>query len=883
MTVFPPDHNHLPTSSPLGTLLSVGLAAGALIALQVAIMRIFAVGGWAHFGSLVVGLAMLGFGLASVILSIRRKWFEAHWRAASSVSIFAIGPLTVLSNLAAQMVPFNAIFLVSDANQIWRLVANLALFLMPFLAGAFFLGIVFLKSGKTFGRAYFADLVGSGVASILVLGASYVLPPERLLSLPLLLWGAGCMVWFGARDERRSLWGAVAIAILSVVAYNTLPAATGIPDIAVSQYKGVAYARNFPDARRVYRNISPFGDLQVYASSYMHFAPGLSDNAAFNIPDVPPDTYVGMYVDGDGPEGIMRTLPPADSAYFRYLPVYYPYVVKAAPKTFVVQFGGGISTATALSAGAASVTVAESNPEVLAAFRDASLEAETGDILADPRVHVIAFDGRLFLAHTEERYDVIDLSLADSTGLSNPGGFSITEKYAYTVEAVETYLRALSKGGVLAVTVWNKEEPPKSIMKLYSTLAQAIETVDPDGASQSLFVTSTYLSTTTLLYKKGGFSAGEVELLRRHTASMSFDEIYSPGMPFDGEAAKGLLAQYQNSIFGSGGSDGSQPASTSSPPDDPSGTQDVVAAALPSTTLERLFWHSEFFGGSDQLSDHYVFDLRPLTNDRPYFAAYVKPGDLLRTLDRLDLFQDDWGYLLLWATFGLALSSAASLVVLPLIFGWRAAFSRSPGKFASIVFFAAIGIGYIVVEVGLISRFNVALTNPTISASLLIGGMLFFSGLGSLVADRMGERAEALLPIVLASIGSILIAYGLALDPVLEVIGASNYGLRLAMCFTLTAPPAFLMGFPMSTAMAAIARLERQQIFVWAWGVNGCFSVVGAAAVPLVATSFGLSAVLLSSAGAYLVAIPAFLSIMKKPRASASDQTSHTTHTGTPA
>jgi len=857
--------DRLPPSLRLGIFLSVALTAGALIALQVGIMRIFAVGGWAHFGSLVVSLAMLGFGLASVILSIWRKWFEANWQAASSATIIAIGPLTVLSNLVAQTVPFNPIFLLSDSNQIWRLVANLALFLMPFLAGAFFLGLVFLKSGKTFGRIYFADLVGSGVASILVLGASYALPPERLLSLPLLLWGAGCMIWFGAQGERRSLWGAVTMAIISVVAYNTLPNATSIPDLAVSAYKGVAYARNFPDARRLYRNISPFGDLQVYASSYMHFAPGLSDNAAFNIPDVPPDTYVAMYIDGDGPEGIMRTLPTADSAYFRYLPMYYPYLLKVAPKAFVVQFGGGISTATALSAGAASVTVAESNPEVLAAFRDSSLKAETGNILADPRVQVIGYDGRLFLAHTAEKYDVIDLSLADSTGLSNPGGFSIAEKYAYTVEAIETYLRALSESGVLAVTVWNKEEPPKSIMKLYSTIARAIKIFDPSGASQSLFVTSTYLSTTTLLYKKGGFTLGEVDLLRQHTASMSFDEIYSPGMPFDGEAASGLLARYQNSIFGSGGSEEGQPGSISSPPDDPSGTQDVTTA-LPSTTLERLFWHSEFFGGSDQLSDQYVFDLRPLTNDRPYFAAYVKPGDLPRTLDRLDLFQDDWGYLLLWATFGLALSSAASLVVLPLIFGWRAAFSRSPGKIASIVFFAALGIGYIMVEVGLISRFNVALTNPTISASVLIGGMLFFSGLGSLAADRLGERAEVLLPIVLASISSILIAYSLALDPVLEFIGASNYTLRLALCFMLTAPPAFLMGFPMSTAMAAIARLGREQIFVWAWGVNGCFSVVGAAAVPLVATSFGLSAVLLSSAGAYLVAIPAFLSIARQPR-----------------
>ena len=49
-----------------------------------------------------------------------------------------------------------------------------------------------------------------------------------------------------------------------------------------------------------------------------------------------------------------------------------------------------------------------------------------------------------------------------------------------------------------------------------------------------------------------------------------------------------------------------------------------------------------------------MFDTRLLTNNRPYFAAYVKPGDLLRVTDRLELLQDEWGYLLLWATLGIA-------------------------------------------------------------------------------------------------------------------------------------------------------------------------------------------------------------------------------------
>jgi hypothetical protein len=66
--------------------------------------------------------------------------------------------------------------------------------------------------------------------------------------------------------------------------------------------------------------------------------------------------------------------------------------------------------------------------------------------------------------------------------------------------------------------------------------------------------------------------------------------------------------------------------------------------------------------------------------------------------------------------------------------------------------------------------------------------------------------------------------------------------------------------------MGWLARLNKDRMFVWAWGINGCFSVIGAAAVPIVATSFGLAAVLETSAIAYLVAIPAFFAVLLPPR-----------------
>ena len=584
--------------SRLGLYFAVGLGAGAVIALQIDVMRVFSVGSWAHFGSLVVSLAMLGFGLASATMTVAKDWFARHWRGAATFSLALFGPLAVGANLYVQHLGFNAIFLVSDPAQKWKLLQIFLAELTPFLAGAFFLGCVFLRSNRTFGRVYFADLAGAGLCGLVVLLAMYVFTPANLIVAPLALWFAACLAWAFGPGGRVTLVPFVAAGVVAFAGHFVAPQMFGLKTLAVNDYKGVAYARKFPDAKKVYESASPFGFLEAYSSSYLHFAPGLSDNAGFTLPTMPVNAYLGLYIDGDGPIGIMRDLTDKETAYFHFLPMVYPYVIKSAPKTFIVQFGGGISTEVALHSGAKDVTVAEGNRAVLEAFHDDVIRNFTGDILS--KVRVIDYEGRHFLAQTDERFDVIDLSLADSVGLSNPGGFAIVEKFSYTKEAMETYMRALAPGGVLSVTLWNKEEPPKSVLKLYATMAAAAREVDPAHMANSFFVASSYLSTATVLYKNGGFTPDEIEKLRAHTRAMSFDEIYSPGFFYDSSQTDSTLAGYVEQIFA--GAAGGPPAAEPSEVADanapagqdadapPSGKPDD--GVLPATVMGRLAWHA---------------------------------------------------------------------------------------------------------------------------------------------------------------------------------------------------------------------------------------------------------------------------------------------------
>src|SRR5262249_34970668 len=160
-----------------------------------------------------------------------------------------------------------------------------------------------------------------------------------------------------------------------------------------------------------------------------------------------------------------------------------------------------------------------------------------------------------------------------------------------------------------------------------------------------------------------------------------------------------LLDNYRKQIFSDGESEPTEPPEgpppEGAPPDatPPTGGGDdtpppETPATVPATTLGQLAWNRLINGGWDELAHAYVFDCRPTTTNRPYFAAYVKPADLHRVTDRLELLQDEWGYLLIWATLAIATATALSLVVLPLIFGWRTIFSHNPGKFRTIVYFA---------------------------------------------------------------------------------------------------------------------------------------------------------------------------------------------------
>jgi hypothetical protein len=165
--------------------------------------------------------------------------------------------------------------------------------------------------------------------------------------------------------------------------------------------------------------------------------------------------------------------------------------------------------------------------------------------------------------------------------------------------------------------------------------------------------------------------------------------------------------------------------------------------------------------------------------------------------------------------------------------------------------------------VTLIAKFVRALGNPTVSASVMLTGMLVLSGLGALASTRVQARCRTVIPRILVAVAALLALYGLALDPVIEAVGSLPFAGRLAAALALAGAPALLMGFALPAAMTELGRLGKEAFFLWAWGINGLFSVGGAVAAPLIGILFGLYTAFWIAAACYLAAAPTFFSVLR--------------------
>ncbi|MCX7788041.1 MAG: hypothetical protein N2442_10125 [Spirochaetes bacterium] len=814
-----------------------------LIAFELAVMRSFAVGSWSNFGAMVISIALLGYGLAGTLLTFLEEKIRRNADRWLYASALLLTPSMTLSHIGAQKVPFNPLLITMDSTQILWIASYYLIYSLPFLIGAVFIGVSFIAFRDKIHKLYFWNMLGSGIGGFFILGLMYLLPPDRLLGPLVILSSIAtflCVVEYRWSSGSLFLnpWKVLMVGMASVVSIGLFLVAG---DIRVSDFKPISYARKFPDAKHVYHAFGPLGEFDAFQSSYFHFAPGLSDNASSNIARMPQNAYVGLYIDGDGPIGVMRKLKPGEEAYIDYLPMAAPYKLMKDPNVLLLRLGGGIGAFSALHHGARAVTVVENNPYLLRMLKyDPFFREFTNNLLYDPRIRVIQAEPRAFTGSTNERFDLVEISLIDSIGLSSAGGYPIVENFTYTVEGIRSYLSCLKPNGVLAVTVWNRLTPPRNVPKLLSTVVMALKKEGVAQPEKQMFVFDLLLSTATVLVKKTPFNDTEIQTLLAFCKKMSFNPCFYPGKPNPPRSFEEILEGYAVQMKGG------------------TSNTDLIPEELYQYTVS---WLTQ--GKERDLFKRYVFNIDPATDDRPYYTAYVKPASVPLVVKNLKDLSEEWGYILLVATFLVSLLFGALIIAVPAVGRWEELFQHRKGTLQVLVYFSCLGIAYMLVEIFLIQRLSFFLEDPIFSTSVVITAMLVLSGIGSLTSGRSSLPRNRLLTFAVLGISLSLLFYIFLLSPLLDALLGAPLVVKILLSILFIAPSAFFLGMPFPTGLSYVSQ-RRPNLIPWAWGVNGCLSVTGSVLARLASVSLGYRMVLLGAILLYLLAWWMFQSLARE-------------------
>ncbi|MCL2429025.1 MAG: hypothetical protein FWD12_07310, partial [Alphaproteobacteria bacterium] len=678
------------------------LVSATALAYEIALTRYFAVATWSEYGYWVISMVMAGFALSGVVLALFRDGFVRHagWLMvmlpASLICAAAAGFHLTSTN------PFNPLQLQNQATWLPQL-ANIAGYyasLLPFffLAGLY-IGLTFVLNPGRIGRVYGFDLTGAGVGAAAVLLLMFVLHPFDLVAALLLALVGAALLSPGPR--RRTGIAASLAALLAAEGVLLLDGQAQYND-----FKAIYAPIHTPDAKVLTEIRSPRGFYQLLDDFTERVDTDISNDAGMLGLRGPPQTY-GLYRDGTR----IAALPkpgPLDTGYAQASLDALPYWLLSKPNVLLAGASGGFRVAEALALGASSVTALEPEPVLGQAL--ASGLGPSPALPPDPRVRLSSLSP--IAAAPSGGYDLIDLS-ADFLDAAE------ANQIALTTEAIARYLRALNPGGLISIPVSIRDFPVYAL-RVMATSREALRLSGvEDGSAHVLVYRSAW--NARVVISREPWTAARIAAARRFADDRSFDLSYYPGI--DVRAARERLYNDLPAVSFEAG------RVEAAGPDD--AVADEAKAVLENRATE---------------SGH-AFNLAPMTADRPFFYAVLKLGRLDTILRRLEVLpQTEIGALVNLAVLAQA-SLLALLVLCVPLFAPRVRGKSGLGLLRAALYFPALGLGFLFFEIFLIEKASFYLNDRANALSLVLAGMLIFSGIGSLTAERAAATPTRILAI----------------------------------------------------------------------------------------------------------------------------------------
>ncbi len=791
--------------------ITLALLSAAAIGLQIALIRALSVDTYHHFTYLVIGTALLGFGAGGTALSLLNRYRPGWWRlgAPLSLTLFTLSvAYSYRLSLAVRPDLHYLLYRFAEVGKLW--LSALVLFL-PFFFAGLFVGLVLYLFRDRPGPVYGINMIASGLGAGVGVALTAAVGGPRALDLLSLAAALATLLWIvGSRkrpflaseqsgpsapesENRTWLFLLPLIAIAGSVATLFLPEATRI-----DQYKAMAQAQRLAEqgaAEHVLSSPSATVRLDLYRAETMR-------QTLFAAPMAPPPPEQDqLFLDAYHGGALFRIETPAEAEILESVPQSLPYSLLEEPTVLLLGETSGTNIWLALKNGAKEVTVVQPNRAITKAVL--SREEPPFD---RPEVRVITIDPRTYLERAGERFDLIQLVSAEGVPAAAGGLASLREEYLLTVEAMELALGRLSESGVLAVTR-GLQTPPRDSIRLFALLTEAATSIGDPGTR--LVQGHNYLSSTTLL-SAAPWSERALSTLRARAESLSMDLDYYPGIQ-PGEVTDRAL------IPGPEGEAGSY----------------LHHAALSLLSQER-----------DSFLDRWVYNVRPTTDDRPYFHNFFKLSSLGRFSEAYGTtwFQRvELGVVVTVITLLQVGVAGVVLIMLPLL--WlregRAGVSE---KWWTVIHFGAIGTGFMLLEMLFIQRLTRFLGAPIYATAVVLASILFFSGLGSALQQRMRLSPQRRMRLGALLLLALILAAELGLDPALSAAVELSLPWRIVTALLLLGPVSLLLGVQMPAGLERLAAGHRELI-PFAWAVNGVASVVAAPLAVLLAVNAGFLAV----------------------------------------
>jgi len=534
-----------------------------------------------------------------------------------------------------------------------------------------------------------------------------------------------------------------------------------------------------------------------------------------------------VVIDADASTYIMNSDPEEweDSDFQRDLmsaPPALANVLRAHGTYAIIGPGGEVDVLRAVANGSPSVTGIEINPIIANTVMRGRYADYSYHLYERPEVHIRIADGRSFLGNARQSFDVIEMTLVDTWASTAAGAFALSENSLYTVEAFCAYFDHLAPDGILAVTRWEFRQP-REALRVVSVAIEALRERGVTSPVRNFMVIAGGPLTVdgipvAVLAKKTPFTVEEEHAVQEHLRK-------NPGM---------------------------------------------TALYLPSEPETNPFASLIQSNDPAAFAEHYAYNVAPVRDNAPFFFFTIKLSRLLaigtpeKGIDR----KVNLGVVVLAIVLVISLGAVLAFLVIPLAFGSI----RRSQRITPLLYFVAVGLGYILVEIAFILRFVLFLGHPTYALTVVIFLLLLSSGLGSFASRRWTlDPHSAWIPLL--GIASVLVVYAGLLTPIFHHFVGSLILVRLGISAALLVPLGFVMGIPFPSGLRALATRSlsnrghgaNEDPLEWAWAMNAGASVLGSVLAIFIAIQFGLNATLLCGSAAYLSAMLPLRSLASRP------------------